>query len=137
MKEEKEEILKKKYMQLQMLGQHIQQIQKQIQQFDAQDTELTVVKQSLEQLEKEEAGKEMFVPVSGGIFVKAELKDNKKLLVNVGADITVEKSVPDTIKLITTQIGEVEKYKVQMMQQLDQLSEKAKSIQQEMGGLVE
>jgi len=39
-------------------------------------------------------------PIINGIFVKAELKDNQNLLINVGADTVVEKTVSQAVELL-------------------------------------
>ena len=35
--------------------------------------------------------------------MKAELKDNQKLIVNIGADVTVEKTIPEVLRLLKEQ----------------------------------
>ena len=42
----------------------------------------------------------MLAPVANGIFINASLKDNSKVMVNVGANTVVEKSIPEAIKLL-------------------------------------
>jgi prefoldin alpha subunit len=49
-----------------------------------------------------EKSKEILAPIANGIYVEAELK-NKELLVNVGSDIVVKKSVKEAIEIIDAQ----------------------------------
>jgi len=69
------------------------------------------------------------VPVSSGIFVDAELKDVKQLKLNIGADVSVVKSLPETQKLVDEQIDEIQKYRDQTSLQLNVLVGKAQEIE--------
>ncbi len=124
--------LQRTYLQMQLIEQQTQQLQKQIHAIDQQTEELENVKTSLEQLQGIALGTEMFVPFAGGIFVKAELKDNKSLLINVGAGTAVTKSAPDTIETVSQQISEMGDLRQQMVTQLDRLVEKAREIEKAM-----
>ena len=97
------EELQNKYMQYQMIDQQMKQIQQQVQVIEKQLVDLAVTRQAMDDLEKTNVGSEILVPVSNGIFTKAELKDNKKLILNVGSNTAVEKSIPETKKLIDNQ----------------------------------
>ena len=79
--EEKEKKAQEMYMEFQMLDQHIKQLQQQIQAVTQQLMEFEVTSMSLEDLQKVPSGKEIFVPLSSGIFTKATIKDTSELLV--------------------------------------------------------
>lgn len=132
----KQEELQKKYLELQLLAQKINEIQKQVQNIDAQITDLLATSESLSELSKTKAGSEMFVPISPGVFAKAELKDSRELLVNVGAGTAVKKSLPEVRKMIDGQAAEIENYKQQAMEQLERLIGHARKIEKELKGLV-
>ena len=121
-----------KYIELQMLDQQIKQAQKQIELVESQVTELEAINQSLQEFSGTSAGTEILIPLSGGVFAKAELKDNKNLIVNVGAGTAVTKSIPDTCKLVTNQIDELLKVREEVLFQLQQHVNKAQKIQQEL-----
>ena len=57
----------------------------------------------LNELGKAELGSEVLFPMSNGIFIKGELKNKEKLLVNVGADVVVEKSGEQVIDMLKKQ----------------------------------
>ncbi|MFC1730885.1 prefoldin subunit alpha [candidate division KSB1 bacterium] len=134
--EKMQEELQKKYMELQFLSQQISEIQKQMQNMDAQIIDLETTNESLDEISKTEPGADMFVPISSGVFAKAEFKDTKKLLVNVGAGTAVEKPVADVKKMIEDQVGEISKYKDQANEQLERLIEHAKMIENELKTLI-
>lgn len=131
MEEEKQQEIQQKYMELQVLGQQINQMQKQIQLLENQSIELTLVEQGLEDIKNVKIGTKILVPISSGIFVKAELKDNEELLVNVGANVTVKKDIPSTKQLIKKQLDEIKKVQEETIVELQKLVIKANSIEEE------
>lgn len=124
--------IQSKYIELQLLDQQIKQAQKQIELVENQVNELESINQGLEEFSSTDSGTEILIPLSGGVFAKAELKDNKKLIVNVGAGTAVTKSVPDTRKLVANQIDELLKVREELLFQLQQYANKAQNLQQQL-----
>ena len=136
MKEENKKQLQEKYMQMQMIEQQMQQVQKQLKVIDQQIQELNLTEQALNDLKDTKIGSEILVPMASGIFVKAELKDNKELVINVGADTVVKKDVDDAKKLITDQISEVTNMQQQLNMNLEKLASSAQVLEKELQKLV-
>ncbi len=130
------EKLQEKYFEMQMLEQQINHIKKQIEQFDAHVAELQGSVETLNDLKEAGKGNEMLVPVAGGIFMKASIADADKLVVNVGSQVAVEKSVEDTQKIVSTQIGEMMQYREQLIENMRKLVEHYGRIEQELEKLV-
>lgn len=102
----KEEI-QKRYLGLQDFSLQLKQLQEQLANLEAQIFEMQRTKESIEDLEKMKNKKEILIPISNGIYTKAELNSSDKLLVNIGADLMVNKSFEETKKLIDEQIQEL------------------------------
>ncbi len=134
---ETKEETQKKFMHLKMLLQQMQQFEKQIETFDGQLTELSGVKDGLEELTTVKSGTDVFVPVSGGVFMRASIKEPEKLLVNVGANIAVAKTIPDTIKLIQDQINEIGTAKMQLAEQVQLIRHHLTGMQKELRALAQ
>ena len=134
--EEKEKKAQEMYMEFQMLDQHIKQLQKQLQAITQQLMEFESTSMSLEDLQKVQPGKEIFVPLSSGIFAKATIKDTSELLVNVGANVIVQKDIASTKKLIANQVEEVRKLQKRMADDLEKMTEKAANIEEQLQALV-
>ena len=117
-KEELQNAMQEKYMEYQMLEEQLKQAQEQVQTLSKQKEELEGLKEAVMEIGKTKEGNEMFVPISSGIFVKAQIKDNKELLVNVGDNVVVPKSIHDAVALIKKQKEEIEKYEATMAQNL-------------------
>lgn len=135
-KETNDEQLQEKYMEFKLVQHQIEKVREQVQAFETQVEELGGVGESLEQLEKIEPGTEILVPVSGGIFISAEVKDTKHVAVNVGANIVVEKDFSQARKLMQNQAEEVIKYREELMGQLSKLIQHARKLQTELKAMV-
>lgn len=127
--------LQQKYMKLQTNNQQLQQLQQQLQAVQNQLVEVQTILLALDDIAKTEVGKEMFVPLSSGIFVKAEIKDNKMLKVNVGSNTVVEKSVQDTKALLDRQILDLNKLNEELTSQYAKVVSDAEKLQLELQSL--
>ena len=112
--EELQSALQEKYMEYQVLEQQVKQVEEQNQTLQKQIEDLNGIKEAIESMEKTKIGSELFVPISAGIFIKAEIKQNNELLVNVGDNVVVPKSIKDAITLVEKQEKEIQKYKETM-----------------------
>ncbi len=136
MEEIKQKELQERYMEMQMLEQQIRQIQQQIQMLESQLMELTATNQGLDDFEKTSIGTDILVPLSPGIFTKATLKDNKDVIVNVGANVAVKKDIKSTKELIDKQAAEIKRFQEEMLVELQMLGAKAGSIEQEINNAI-
>ncbi len=115
-KEELQTAMQEKYMEYQMLEEQLKQVQEQIQTLHKQKEDLDNLQDAIHNIAETKELTELFVPVSSGIFVKAEMKDSKEILVNVGNNVVVPKSIPDAVALVQKQKKELETYEKTMMQ---------------------
>lgn len=132
------EELQKKYLEYQLIDQRIKQLQQQMQTAEQQLIEIMATLQSLDEFALLDEGSEILVPVNNGIFTKARLKKENKLLVNVGASVVVDKSIEDTKKLIEKQEQDMEKIRDQIAENINMLVEKATVLEKELSsGMVQ
>ena len=120
-----------KYMQLQMIQQQAQQITEYVERLQGQQKELDHTLEALTQLQKITLDTEILAPIANGIFLKAALKDNQKLVVNVGAEVTVEKNIPEILKLLAEQKKMITGNITEAETILQQLQEQGKKLYQE------
>lgn len=64
---------------------------------------------ALEAIEKNKVGAQLIVPIGSGSFIRATLADNKKVLVGVGADISIEKTTEGAKTLLDSRAKELTK----------------------------
>lgn len=134
MKEDKakQQKLQEKYMEMQFIGQQIKQVQSQLQMIDAQLNELIITKEGLSEIEKSKPGSEVLSSLSPGIFIKTELKDNKDILLNVGAGVGVNKSMKEAHELVETQTREIKNVQRQLLDNLQLLNSRVNELEKEM-----
>ena len=125
-----------KYIELQMLDQQIKQAQKQIELVESQVTELEAINQSLQEFSGTSAGTEILIPLSGGVFAKAELKDNKELIVNAGAGVCVKKSVEEAQKMLEESIEELQSASREIIEALQRMAEQSQALEKELGSML-
>ena len=128
---ESEENLQKLYLEFQMLEQQIKQLEKQSSTLKNHLLELVSTSQSLEEIKKIWEKAEILVPISTGIYAKAELKDKNRFIVNVGANIAVAKDLESTKSVIAGQIKEITEVHENVAKELQMHLEKAASMEEE------
>ncbi len=118
-----------KMMELQLLQQDFTQLQNNVQTIEQQLAEVELIKKSLDDFSKQKQDSESLMALANGIFAEAKILNVKHLLVNVGSNVVVKKTVPETIQLIDEQSKELEKYKKQAMDGLNEILVKIQEIQ--------
>jgi prefoldin alpha subunit len=129
--------MQEKYMEYQMLEEQLKQAQEQVQTLNKQKEELEGLKEAVMEIGKTKEGNEMFVPISSGIFIKAQIKDNKELLVNVGDNVVVPKSINDAVALIKRQKEEIDKYETAMAQNVQLIMLHQQKVEAELYGMTQ
>ena len=124
------------YTEFQVVEQHINQLQKQLEVVTHQLLELNATSNALDEFDKITVSKEIFVPLSSGIFAKADIKDTSELLVNVGANVVVKKDVATTKKLIEKQMEEIKRIQKQMIQELENMTHHAANLEMQLQSLI-
>ena len=69
--------------------------------------EYSRAKDTLTEFTKAPENGQLLVPIGGNSFVYATVADNQKCLIGVGSGITVEKSIEDSIQLMTVRVQEM------------------------------
>ena len=123
-------------MEFQVIQEQAKKLAEQLQKFDQQLAELKSVVEALNDFKSVKPGADILVPLSSGIFVKAEVKESEFLRVNVGSNVSVKKSIPDTIKIVDDQIKEIEDYKTKLESNFAQMNTYAQNIQEELSTMV-
>ena len=124
------------YMEFKVLEQHIKQMQAQLEDITHQLIELHSTSNSLDEFKKINAGTEIFLPLSSGIFAKASVKDTSELLVNVGSNTVVKKDVDSAKTLIKNQIEEMKRIQNHMIAELEKMTAHASQIEAQLQKLV-
>lgn len=104
----------------QIFEQQIIQIQEQIQRIDEAVNDLTNLGTGLKELEGKK-DKEILAQIGRGIFVKAKLL-SEDLIVDVGDRNFVNKTIPNTQKIISDQLDKLNEVKKNLEEELDKIN---------------
>ncbi len=132
-----EELAKQKYMEIQLTLQQIKQLNQHLELLQQQFLETMRLNESLADLEKTKRGSKMFASLGAGVFVEAELKNNERVLMNVGADTTVLKATGEARQILAKQVAEIQQLSDRIVHDIQQLQQKSDVLQQELKKLVE
>jgi prefoldin alpha subunit len=84
-------------------------------------TSLRMAQSSLRDLEKVESNTPILVPVGGDAYVNAQLGDINKVIINLGANVSVEMNLEDALKDVEERLSEIEKSFEVVQDQLGQI----------------
>lgn len=97
--------------------------------------ELTTSKVTLEGIMQLKKGDEILVPIGGSSFIKARIDDTEKVIVGIGANVSVDRTAEETsrnveerINLIQSRIKENEEKYVSVAGKLEELSAEAREL---------
>jgi len=103
------------------LEQTVNELQSRISLTSSAITELKVSSMTLEGLETEKKDSQLFVPIGGGSYVKARLETANKVVVGIGADVAVERTLKEAKEELEARIAELEKTRDALEQQFSQV----------------
>ena len=84
-------------------------------------SETQTAKQTLEGTKESGRDVEMLIPIGSGSFVKAKLEDSRHIIIGVGAGVCLEKTVEDSIKDLNVRAADLDKARINVTQQLNQI----------------
>ncbi len=131
-----EEELRKLSVELRFLEQTAESIQSRINMINAVVTDLTYASMTLEGLEKEKENSELLVPIGGNSYIKAKLENPDKVIVGMGAGVSVEKTLQETKEIIKKRLENLEKTRMSFQQQLAQVAERINGDREKFENLV-
>ena len=83
--------------------------------------DLRVAEESLKGLSETEEGSPILIPMGGGTLVNAQLGDTSKVIINIGAEVSIDMPLEDAQKNVAGRLEDVEKTNTSVEQQLQQL----------------
>ncbi len=128
--EEKE--IQEKYLILQQLQAESEAIQRRIVELEIIDSQLERTIESLEYFNSVEGNVEALMNLGGGVFAYVDVKNCKKMLVDVGAGVVVEKDVKDAIEFLKRRRENIQQTIARLEQALQQIVERAREIQEDL-----
>jgi len=119
--QEQEKQLRRLVTEIRMMEGTVQVLEQRLQLLNASVAELRLAQGSLGELKNVEPQNPLLVPVGGGVFMNARLGDISKVIVGIGADVSVEMGYDKAVEDIVGRLQEMEKAQASVQEQLGQI----------------
>jgi len=130
-----EEGLRRSIVELRMLEGSAGELQARLNMLNAFSNELRLANATMNGLKEEKKGAAVFLPVGGGSYVEASIDNPGKVLVGVGAGVSIEKETTEAIKSLEEQQDQIESARQSLQQQLTQVIQKMSGIRAQINDL--
>jgi prefoldin alpha subunit len=131
MSEEINRELQEKLLILQQLQGEAETVQRRIFEIDVLESEIDKTIETLEYFESLDDSVDALMNLGSGVFAYVDVKESKKMLVDVGAGVIVEREVKDVLEILRKRKEKVQESKEQHTQLLERIYSEAKKIQSE------
>ncbi len=119
-----EEELRKLGVEMRFLEQTAESLQQRISMVNAAMTDLAYANMALESIEKEKENAELLVPIGGSSYIKVKLANSDKVIVGMGASVSIEKTLPEAKAIVKERLEELEKTMRSAQQQFGQVAQR-------------
>ena len=116
-----EEELRKLSVELRLLEQTAETLQQRISMMNAAIADLTYANMTLDGIKEEKDGAELLVPIGSSSYIKVKLANVDKVIVGMGAGVSIEKTLPEAKKIVNERLTELQKTMNSAQQQFAQI----------------
>lgn len=127
----KKQDLQKFVVEYQLVDQQIKVLQQQLVLLEQQATETAALIDNLESLKNVKARTKAFAQLGPGMSVETTVNEPSHVLVNVGANTIVKKTLPEAQNMLHTQIEEIKKITEKMHAEIQRLLGHAQQLRHE------
>ena len=106
------------YVEAQILANQFQQLQEQISLISNQINDISAQIEYLSDFNNVKENSKLFSQLLPGIFIKTKLENEKKLLINVGANVAVYRSIEEAKDMLLSKINEFKSIEENLKEQL-------------------
>jgi len=118
---EKEETLRRLIAELRLMQSSAETLQQRLELLKTMEAELRIAESALKTLKEMREGTPILIPIGGGAYIDARLGEVNRVIMGVGADVSVEMEPEKALEDITDRLEEVERTSKAVEQQLRQL----------------
>ena len=119
-----EEELQKLSVELRLLEQTAEALQSRMGMVNAAANDLMYAQAALEGLDKETEKSEILVPIGGTSYIRAKLDNPDKVIVGMGAGVSVEKTREEAKEIVKKRLEDMDKTRKSIQEQYTQVAEK-------------
>jgi prefoldin alpha subunit len=116
-----EEELRKLSVELRLLEQTAESLQQRINMMNAALTDLKYANMTLDGIKNEKNKAELLVPIGGSSYITVKLANVDKVIVGMGAGVSIEKTLPEAKTIVSERLGELQKTMNSAQQQFAQI----------------
>ena len=131
-----EEELRRLSIELRYLEQTAETLQSRINMINAVMTDVTYANMTLESLDREKENTELLVPIGGTSYIMAKLNNPDKIIVGIGAGVSVEKTRQEAKEIVKKRLEELDKTRISMQQQFSQVAGKINEDREKLEALM-
>ncbi len=117
---------------LQILQEEAETLQRRLVELEILENEYRKTLETLEFFESIDTDVEALMNLGGGVFAYVDVKNSKKMLVDIGSGVVVEREVGEAIDFVKKKIKKIEESQEKMTSMLQQILAQAQKIQQEL-----
>jgi len=128
---DKRQELQRILMELETYRRQMDSLRNEIQLLDSTMAELRSSLTALDALKENKAGTEILVSIGSGSFIRAELKDVERVIVGVGAGISIEKNVDEGRKILEARSEEITKTMEKLQKSVVELNDRLVKLNDE------
>jgi prefoldin alpha subunit len=111
-------------MELRVLEQTAEALQSRMNMINSAMADLAYAQMTIDGLEKENETSELLVPIGGTSYIRAKLDSPDKIIVGMGAGVSVEKTREEAKGIIQKRQKDLENARASIQQQFSQVAEK-------------
>jgi prefoldin alpha subunit len=130
-----EEVLRRLILELRILEGRAGELQNRLNMLNAFSNEVQLARATLDGLKEEKSGTQVLLPVGGGSFVKAVIDEPEKVLVGVGAGVSIEKDRTKAVESLQEQQDQLESARQSLQQQAVQVVQRMSEIRAQVNDL--
>jgi prefoldin alpha subunit len=131
-----EEEFRKLNVELRLLEQTAEALQSRANMINSALADLAYAQMTLEGLEKENEKSELLVPIGGTSYVRAKLDNPDRVIVGMGAGVSVEKTRQEAKEIIKKRQQDLDKARTSVQQQFAQVAERISQDRERIEALV-
>jgi prefoldin alpha subunit len=119
-----EEELQKLSVELRLLEQTAEALQSRMGMVNAAVNDLMYAQAALEGLDKETEKSEILVPIGGTSYIRAKLDNPDKIIIGMGAGVSVEKTREEAKEIVKKRLEDMDKTRKSIQEQYTQVAER-------------
>lgn len=118
-----------------LISQLLEDVRRRIELLNAGLSEMAAAKRALEEVQKLSEGEELLIPLGAGIYVRAKLSNKSNVIVTIGANVMVEKTLEEAQRTIENRELEARDALQRSLADYQALLNRLRDLEQQIRGL--